>query len=85
MTYQNDPNNRTPARDKTSSGWIIGGLVAAAVVFGIFTMYRHNNNYTAPSADRGTVTTPTITMTPSAPATTGSAVRDPAAPVVPVR
>jgi len=72
MTYQNDPRNRTPVRDKKSSDWIIGGLVAVAVAYGIFSMYRHNNNYTAPTADRGTVTTPTTV--PNAPATTGSAV-----------
>ena len=72
MTYQNDPHNRTPARDKNSYGWVIGGLVAVAVVYGIFTMYRHNNNYTAPTADRGTVTNPTTV--PNAPVTTGSAV-----------
>lgn len=81
MTYQNDPHNRAPER-KTNYGWIIGGLVAAAVVFGIFTMYRHNSNYTAPTADRGTI--PTTTVTPGAPVTTGSAVT-PTAPAVPVR
>ena len=32
----------------------------------------HNNNYTAPTADRGTVTNPTTV--PNAPVTTGSAV-----------
>jgi hypothetical protein len=76
MTYENDPHNRNPARDNTSyTSWIIGGVVALAVVFGIVTMYRHNNNYTA-SNDRGIVATPTTTVAPvvPAPATNGSAV-----------
>lgn len=85
MTYQNDPHNRTPER-KTNYGWIIGGLVAAAMIFGIFTMYRHNGTYTVPTADGGKVTAPTTTVTPSAPATTGSAVADTPSPAaVPVR
>jgi hypothetical protein len=84
MTYPNDPHNRTPERN-TNYGWIIGGLVAVAVVFGIFTMYRHNNNYTAPVAERGTITAPTTNAKPVVPATTGSAVTDvPTAPAVPV-
>ena len=65
MTYQNDPHNRTPVRN-TNYGWIIGGLVAVAVMFGIFAMYRHNNNYTSPVAERGTVTSPT-TVRPAVP------------------
>jgi hypothetical protein len=85
MTYQNDPHNRTPVRN-TNYGWIIGGLVAVAVVFGIFTMYRHNNNYTSPVAERGTVTAPTTNARPGVPATTGSAITDvPTAPAVPAR
>jgi hypothetical protein len=72
MTYQNDPHNRTPARDKNSYGWIIGGLVAVAVVYVLLSMYRHNNYYSAPTADRGTVTN--TAAVPTAPLTTGSAV-----------
>jgi hypothetical protein len=63
MTDQNDLHNRSPAPDKTAYGWIIGGVAAVAVIFGIFTMYRHNNNYTAPTADRGVVTTPATAPT----------------------
>ena len=85
MTYQNDPHNRAPER-KTNYGWIIGGLVAAAMIFGIFSMYRHNGSYTVPTANGARVTAPTTAVTPSAPATTGSVVTDtPAAPAVPVR
>jgi hypothetical protein len=73
MTDQNDLHNRSPAPDKTAYGWIIGGVAAVAVIFGIFTMYRHNNNYTAPTADRGVVTTPATA--PTDPATTGSAIQ----------
>ena len=83
MTY--DPHNRTPERT-TNYGWIVGGLVAVAVLFGIFTLYRHNNNYSGPSADRGTTIVPMTNARPAAPATSGSAVNDPpAAPAVPAR
>ena len=75
MTFQNDPNNRTPER-KTNYGWIIGGLVAAGLIFGIFSMYRHQGTYTVPTAGGGTTTTPRTHVTPSVPTTTGSTVTD---------
>ena len=78
MSYQNDPHNRSPASDNTSYiGWIIGGLVALAVVVGIFTMYRHNGNYTASNANSPATTT---TAPKSLPSTTGSAVPSGPAP-----
>jgi hypothetical protein len=82
MTYQNDPHNRTPER-KISYGWIVGCLIAVAVVFVIMTMYRHNSNYTASTAGRGTLPTST-TNGAASPATTGSA-GIPTAPAVPAR
>jgi hypothetical protein len=78
MSYENDQHNRRPASDNTSyTGWIIGGLVALAVVVGIFTMYRHNDNYTASNANSPTTTT---TAPKSLPSTTGSAVPSGPAP-----
>src|SRR4051794_32093973 len=46
MTYQNDPNINPPVtqrRQEASSytGWIIGGLVALAVITGVIVMFGH--------------------------------------------
>jgi hypothetical protein len=69
---QNDPGfgHRKPTthgEPKSYTSWIVGGLVALAVLFVFISMYRHNNNYTYAPA-----TTPAPTTTP--PSTTGSAV-----------
>lgn len=88
MTYQNDPNinrqNQASSRDNTSyTGWIIGGLVALALVIGLFTMFGRNTatTNTATNTNRPATTTTTnapavpgpVTAAPAtAPSTTGS-------------
>ena len=81
MSYQDDPNlNRDPDRrmDRAGTsytGWIVGGVLALAVIIGIFAMSgRTDTTNTAANADRGTATAPANTTRP-APATTGSAVQ----------
>jgi hypothetical protein len=82
MTYQNDPNinrpvNRGISRDNNSyTGWIIGGVVAVAVILGIFTMIGRNS--TSDTATNTKLNRPqaTVPVTPApapAPSTTGSA------------
>jgi hypothetical protein len=99
MTYQDDPSNpnnvrrRNGMRDETSyTGWIIGGVIALAVVLGIFAMTNRGDKDTASNNSPATVTR-------TAPSTTGSAVpapnsglgtagenrQTPAAPAVPAR
>jgi len=64
MTYQNDPNRHKsyPMNESRSyTGWIVGAVVALAVVLGIFAMTgRTNDSNTAANS-------------PAAPTTTGSA------------
>jgi hypothetical protein len=65
MTYQNDPNRRTGMREETSyTAWIVGGILAVAVVLGIFAMTNRGDN-TNTASD-----TPTSTSRPAT--TTGS-------------
>jgi hypothetical protein len=66
MTYSNDPNRRNGMRNETSyTGWIIGGVVALAVIIAIFAMTnRSGTNSTASN---------TPAATPTVPATTGAA------------
>jgi hypothetical protein len=72
MSYQNDPNinrrNNRIDRDETSyTGWIVGGLVALALIIGLFTMFgRDKTNDT--TASNTSPNRPAAT----APATTGS-------------
>src|SRR5215203_2255599 len=68
MTYQNDPNiNRRTTRrdinDTSYTGWIIGGLVAVAVVIGLFTIFGRDktNDGTASNTNRPAATAPTTT------------------------
>jgi hypothetical protein len=89
MSYQDDPNlNRDIDRrmdrdldrrmdgDGTSyTGWIVGGVLALAIIVGIFALSgRTDTTNTAANTDRGTATAPANTTRP-APATTGSAVQ----------
>jgi hypothetical protein len=80
MTYQNDPHNRRPAEADTSYiGWIVGGVVAVAVIVGIFMM----TNRSATNTATNDTTVPRTTMTspaPAAPTTTGSAIVQPTNP-----
>jgi hypothetical protein len=66
MSYQDDPNinRRTTARraDETSyTGWIVGGLVALALVVGLFAMFGRDNTNTASNTNRPAATAPTTT------------------------
>ena len=81
MTYQDDPNltrlpNRRVDQNETSyTPWIIGAVVAIAVILGIFAMTnRSDNTNTAasnPNKPAATTTAPAPATVP--PATTGSA------------
>jgi hypothetical protein len=86
--YQNDPNinrrNQTGYRDNTTSytGWIIGGLVALALVIGLFTMFGRDTamTNTATNTNRPATTTTNAPAVPgpvspaptNSPSTTGS-------------
>ena len=68
MTYENDPNRRRGMRDdKSYTGWIIGGVIAVAVILGIFMLTNRTDN-------TNTASNPSAT----APSTTGSGVTTPA-------
>ena len=77
MTYHEDPNiNRRSSHpmteDRSYTGWIVGGIVAVAVVLGIFAMTSGTDNTnTASNTNRPAATTPATTPATS-PATTGS-------------
>jgi hypothetical protein len=76
LTYHNDPNSNNPNRralraDTSYTGWIIGGVVALAVMAGIFMMYNRNGVNTATTVNPNA---PAVTTTaPAIPSTTGSA------------
>ena len=86
MTY-NDQNNRSRRglREENSyTGWIVGGLVAVALIIGIFVMTnRTTTTNTASNPDRGTATAPVNTTRPAAPATTTGSGTPTTAPVAP--
>ena len=75
MTYQNDPKtnrpvNRVIGRDNNSyTGWIIGGVAAAALILAVF-MFTGRNNTSNTAADTGS----------NRPQATAPAARAPAAP-----
>jgi len=85
--YQNDPNinrrNQAGYRDNQTSytGWIVGGLVALALVIGGMLMFGRDNGPTSTANDTNRpVTTPTTTGSgaamapaPAAPANLASA------------
>jgi hypothetical protein len=67
MTYENDPNRRRTRDDTSYTGWIIGGVIAVAVILGIFMLTNRTDN------------TNTASNTPAtAPSTTGSGATTPA-------
>jgi hypothetical protein len=66
MSYQNDPNinrrnNRIDRDDTSYTGWIVGGLVALALVVGLFAMFGRDNTNTASNTTRPAATAPTTT------------------------
>jgi hypothetical protein len=83
MTYQQDPNeprrdtntgmNRDMRRDAGYGSWVVGGLVAVAVIAGIFAFFgRDDSNTTASTTpERPAAGAPATTPSPS-PGTTGS-------------
>jgi hypothetical protein len=82
MSYQNDPNiNRRNGLDRgrtSYTGWIMGGLVALALVIGLFTMFGRDNTNTASNTSNGS--TVTTVPGPAAPTTTGSGTASTPAP-----
>ena len=74
MTYQNNPNLNRPSypitKERSYTGWIVGAIVALAVILGIFAMTNRTDptNTATNNPNRPAVTTP---------ATTGSAVPAP--------
>ena len=97
MTYNpNDPNNlndrnytagsrRAAANDSSYMGWIIGGLVALAVILGIvFLLPMNNSNTASNNTNETTASSPARPAVPPA-STTGSGATSPkpAAPTAP--
>ena len=78
--YQNDPNinrrNQAGYRDSQTSytGWIVGGLVALALVIGAMLMFGRDN---------GTTSTANNTNRPATATTTGSGAATTPAPATP--
>ena len=73
MTYQNDPNRPNRMRDEGSwTGWIVGGVLAVAVILGIFAMTNRTDNTNAasnnPPATTGSATTGSGTQPANPPA-----------------
>jgi hypothetical protein len=85
MTYQNDPNRRNRLDgDRSYTGWIIGGVVALALVIGLFTMFGRDNTKNSTASNNTPATTTTNRPAATAPATTGSgAANTLAAPAAP--
>jgi hypothetical protein len=72
MTYQNDPklpprNSYPMTEDRSYTGWIVGSIVALAVIIALVFMFARDDK-TATATNRPAVTTP---------ATTGAAVPAP--------
>ncbi len=67
---QNDPGfgHRKPTiQPKSYTSWMVGGLVALAVLFVFISMYRHNNNYTyAPATTPAPTTGSAVPNAPAA-------------------
>ena len=82
--YQNDPNinrrNQAGYRDNQTSytGWIVGGLVALALVIGGMLMFGRDNGTTSTANNTNTPATTT-----TAPTTTGSGAATTPAPATP--
>jgi hypothetical protein len=86
MTYQDDPNRPLPPNDSrfrdrddgSSTGWVLGGIAALAVIMGIFFMFARNDGTTT-TANNVNTNRPAATQPASPPAnppsTTGSGSR----------
>ena len=84
MTYQEDPNdprrdmnaamNNDASREAGYGSWVISGLVALAVIVGIFASFGRDDSNTSTASntpDRPAAGAPATTPSPS-PGTTGS-------------
>jgi hypothetical protein len=79
MTYHEDPNdprrgmNRDMSPDAGYGSWVVGGLVAVAVIAGIFAFFGRDDSKTTASSttDRPAAGAPATTPSPG-PGTTGS-------------
>lgn len=88
MTYNaNDPNNRNPrvraVDDRSYAGWIIGGLVAVAVILGFMFVLPVTNTNTASNNNGTNTSNPVRPATPPASTTGSGATSPPAAPAAP--
>jgi hypothetical protein len=82
MTFQEDPNRprRPMVQNETSyTTWILGGIAALAVIFGLAFMFGRGDGTTstATNTDRPAATQP---ASPNPPSTTGSGTTSPAPP-----
>ncbi len=70
MTYQDDPNlnrrKRMDREDTSYTSWIVGGLVALALIVGLFAMFGRDNTNTASNTSRPAATAPATTGTGAA-------------------
>jgi hypothetical protein len=75
MTYSNDSNKKNNMRDEGSyTGWIVGGLLALAVIVAIFAFGRNGSQTDTADNNRANSSATTSRPSPGAPpATTGSA------------
>ena len=95
MSYQDDPNfNRRRnglGNDRNYTGWIVGGVIAIAVILGIFAMTGRSDrtNTTANNANRPAATAPVTTGSavpaPSSGQGAGENRQNPSAPAIPPR
>jgi hypothetical protein len=81
--YQNDPNinrrNQAGYRNNTSyTGWIIGGIIALALIIGGFVMFSRQDGTTSSASNTNSPAVTTTVPGRAAPATTGSATPSPA-------
>jgi hypothetical protein len=87
MTFPNDSNrngNRDRVNDTNYTPWIIGGVVAVALMIGYSMMSDRPTNTAEIKSDRE-ITTTTPSVTPSTPAPTAPSTPVPTAPNNPTR
>jgi hypothetical protein len=71
MTYENDPNRRMQ-EGRSYTGWIVGAVVALAVIIGIFAMTSRNDHSStasnSPASGSAATTTGSAPAQPNSPA-----------------